>query len=59
MNGNCHILDDSCWEILLKAIGQLLGTAKGYMKAAGKCPKAIGSLLAIFLKCTGKPLGVA
>jgi hypothetical protein len=25
---NCHVLADSCWEMLLKAVGQLLGTAK-------------------------------
>jgi hypothetical protein len=33
------------WEMLLKAVGQPLGTAKGYRKAAGKCPKDIGKLL--------------
>jgi large-conductance mechanosensitive channel len=31
--------------MLLKAVGQPLGTAKGYGKATGKCPKAIGKSL--------------
>ncbi len=30
--------------MLLKAVGQPLGTAKRYRKAFGKCPKAIGKL---------------
>jgi hypothetical protein len=28
--------------MLLKAVGQPLSTEEGYIKAAGKCPKAIG-----------------
>jgi hypothetical protein len=36
---------DSRWEILLKAVEQPLGTAKGYRKPAGKWPKAIGQPL--------------
>jgi hypothetical protein len=27
-DGNCHVLADSCWDMLLTAVGQLLGTAK-------------------------------
>jgi hypothetical protein len=27
-DGNCHILVDNRWEMLLKAVGQPLGTAK-------------------------------
>jgi hypothetical protein len=44
--GNCHILADSRWEMLLKVVGQPLGNAlEGCWTAAGKCPKAIGKPL--------------
>jgi hypothetical protein len=46
-DGNCHGLADSQWEMLLKAVGQPLATAKGHKKAVGKC-----------LKDTGKPLSI-
>jgi hypothetical protein len=32
-------LANRLWEIFLKAIGQPLGTVKGYRKAAGEMPK--------------------
>jgi hypothetical protein len=44
--------------MLLKAIGQLLGTTKGYSKVAGKCPKVIVAS-GQFLEDIGKPLGNA
>jgi hypothetical protein len=55
-DGNCHFLAESRWKMLLKAVRQLLGTAKrvleshwempkGYWKAAGKFLKGIGKLL--------------
>jgi hypothetical protein len=34
-NGNCRIFADSCWEMLLKAIGQAQGTAKSIGKPLG------------------------
>jgi hypothetical protein len=55
----CHIFADSCWEMLLKTIGQPLDTAQGYRKAAVKFPRAtvLDSLLEIlkrYRKATGK-----
>ncbi len=38
---NCSVLANSHLEMFLKAIGQLLGTTKGYSKVTGKCPKVI------------------
>jgi hypothetical protein len=35
-DGNSHVLADSHWEMLLKTVGQPLGTAKEYGKATGK-----------------------
>jgi hypothetical protein len=43
--GNCHVLADSRWEMLLEVVGQLLGMLKGCRKAAGICPEAIGKPL--------------
>jgi hypothetical protein len=40
-DGNCHVFADGRCEMLLKAIGQMLGIAKGYGKATRKCPKSI------------------
>jgi hypothetical protein len=39
------VLADNSWEMLLKSVEQMLGTVKGYRKAAWKCPKAIGKPL--------------
>jgi hypothetical protein len=54
-DGNCHFLADSRWEMLLKAVGQPLGTARRVLEAAEKCPKAIGKPRAILKgKAAGK-----
>jgi hypothetical protein len=50
MEGICHILANSCWEMLLKTIGQPLGTAtvKQYRKALlGSDRRLLDSLWAI------------
>jgi hypothetical protein len=39
---NCLLFANSRREMLLKAIGNPQGTVKGYKKAPGMCPKAIG-----------------
>ncbi len=45
-DGNCHVLADSRWEMLLKAVGQPLSTAKRVSKSRWwKSPKAIGKPL--------------
>jgi hypothetical protein len=43
--GNCYVLADSCWEMLLKAVGQPLGNAhrlleslRAILKGFKKCP---------------------
>ncbi len=36
------VFADSHWAMLLKALGQTLGTVEGYRKTAGKCPEAVG-----------------
>ncbi len=54
-DGNCNFLADSRWEMLLKTVGQPLGTAqrvwescwemlKGYWKVSGQFWKGIGKL---------------
>jgi hypothetical protein len=32
-DGNSHVLADGCWEMLIKAVGQLLGIAKRVEKS--------------------------
>ncbi len=46
-DGNCHGLADSRWEMLLKAVGQLLGTVKWYLSAVGNAQRLLESLWAI------------
>jgi hypothetical protein len=60
MDRNCSVLANSYWEILLKVIRQLLGTAKRVWESRWEMSKGywIGSGQ-FFLEGTGKPLGNA
>jgi hypothetical protein len=44
-DGHSHVLADSHWEMLLKAVDIRWEFLKGYRKAARECPKAIEKLL--------------
>jgi hypothetical protein len=56
---NCHVLADSRWEILLKAVEQPLGTAKRVLEIRWEMPKGYWPAYGKFLKGIGKPLGNA
>jgi hypothetical protein len=58
-DGNCHALADSCWEMLLKAVGQPLGTTKRVLESHWEIPKGYWATSGKFLKGIGKPLGNA
>jgi hypothetical protein len=38
-DGNCHVLADPRWEMLLKAVEQQLGTAKRVQESRWEMPK--------------------
>ncbi len=58
-DGNCHVLANSRWEMLLKAVGQPLGTAKRVLEIRWERPKGYWKASGKFLKGIGKPLGNA
>jgi hypothetical protein len=58
-DGNCHVLADSCWEMLLKAVEQPLGRAKRVQESRWEMPKGYWAASGKFLKGVGKPLGNA
>jgi hypothetical protein len=53
-SGNCHILADSRWEMLLKAVGQPLGTSKSVQESCWEIPKGYWKASGKFLKGIGK-----
>jgi hypothetical protein len=57
MDRNCSVLANSCWEMLLKVIGQLLGTAKRVLESHWEMPKGYWITSGQFLEGIGKPLG--
>ncbi len=59
MERNCSVLANSCWEMLLKVIGQLLGTAKRVLESCWEMPKGYWIASGQFLEGIGKPLGNA
>jgi hypothetical protein len=59
MDGNCHILADSRWEMLLKAAGQPLSTSERVLESRWEMPKSYWKTSGQFLKGIGKPLGNA
>jgi hypothetical protein len=59
MDRNCLVLANSYWEMLLKVIGQLLGTAKRVWESRWEMPKGYWIASGQFLESTGKPLGNA
>jgi hypothetical protein len=56
MDGNCHILADSHWVMCLKAVGQLLGTAKRVSKSCWEMPKSYWKASGQLGKNIGMPL---
>ncbi len=58
-DGNCQVLADSRWEILLKAVEQPLGTAKRVYESRWEMPKGYWAASGKFLKGEGKTLGNA
>jgi hypothetical protein len=58
-DGNCHILANSRWEILLKAVEQPLGTARRLLESRWEIPKGYWAASGKFLKGIEKPLGNA
>jgi hypothetical protein len=42
-DGNCHVLPDSRWEMLLKAVEQRRAFLKVYRKALGNAQRLLGS----------------
>jgi hypothetical protein len=59
MERNCSVLANSHWEMLLKAMGQPLGTAKMVRESRWEMPKGYWIASAQFLESIGKPLGNA
>jgi hypothetical protein len=59
MNRNCSVLANSRWEMLLKVIGQPLGTAKRLFKSHWEMPKGYWIASGQFLEGIGKTLGNA
>jgi hypothetical protein len=51
------VLASSCWEILLKAVGQPLGTAKRVLESCWEMPKGYWKASGQFLQGIGTPLG--
>jgi hypothetical protein len=51
------VLANSRWEMLLKVIGQSLGTAERVLKSRWKMPKGYWIASGQFLEGVGKPLG--
>jgi hypothetical protein len=54
---NCHVLGDSCWEMLFKAVEQPLDTAKRVWESYWEIPKGYWPASEKFLQGIGKPLG--
>ncbi len=59
MDRNCSVLANSHWEMLLKVIGQPLGTAKRVLESRWEMPKGYWIAFGQFLEGIGKPLGNA
>jgi hypothetical protein len=59
MDRNCSVLANSPWEMLLKVIGQLLGTAKRVLESRWEMPKGYWIASGQFLEGIGKTLGNA
>jgi hypothetical protein len=59
MDRNCLVLAISHWEMLLKVIGQLLGTSKRVLESCWEMPKGYWTASGQFLEGIGKPLGNA
>ncbi len=59
MERNCLVLANSCREMLLKFIGQPLGTAKRVLESRREMPKGYWIASGQFLDGIGKPLGNA
>ncbi len=59
MDRNCSVLANSSWEMLLKVIGQPLGTAKKVLESRWEMPKGYWIASGQFLEGIGKPLGKA
>jgi hypothetical protein len=59
MISNCLVLVNSCWEMLLKAFEQLLGTAKMVQESRWEMPNGYWIASWQFLEGIGKPLGNA
>jgi hypothetical protein len=56
---NCSVLANSCWEMVLKAIGQPLGTVNSEQESRWEMPKGYWIASGQFLEGTGTPLGNA
>jgi hypothetical protein len=59
MHRNCSVSANSRWEMLLKVIGQPLGTAKRVQESRWEMPKGYWKASGQFLEGIGKPLGNA
>jgi hypothetical protein len=59
MDRNFYVFANSCWEMLLKVIGQPLGTAKRVKKSHWEMPKDYWIAFGQSLEGIGKPLGNA
>jgi hypothetical protein len=55
----CFSRYSSHWGMLLKAVGQSLGTAKRVLESCWEMPKSYWKASGQFLKSIGKPLGNA
>jgi hypothetical protein len=59
MDINCSVLPNSHKEMLLKVIGQPLGTAKKVLESRWEMPKGYWIASGQFFEDIGKPLGYA